>query len=205
MNDEFTVFDFETTGLNPQKERVIELAAIRIANGQVVGELSSLIQFSGKLSPKIIEITGITDDALKSGFDEVTAFKIFNRFIGNSLIVAHNAAFDLGFLHYTLMRLAGRSFSNPIMDTLTICRDITYYPYKLADLCQRFGISLNNAHRALADVYGCWNLLEKLRAETDLEPYVNKIGYISKYGPPAWLPQYAVLQVQENRYENSKP
>ena len=203
MNNEITVFDFETTGLDPQKDRVIEMAAIRIANGQVVGEFSTLVQFAGKLSPKIIEITGITDAALKYGFEETTAFKIFNRFIGNSLIVAHNAAFDLGFLHYSLKRLAGRSFSNSFIDTLTISRDRTFFPYKLIDLCQRYDIALNGAHRALADVYGCWHLLEKLRAEVELDDYVNKLGYMSKYGPPKWSPDYAVLQAQENRYDNS--
>jgi DNA polymerase-3 subunit epsilon len=201
MFNNITVFDFETTGLDPQKDRVIEMAAIRIANGQVVGEFSTLVQFNGTLSPKIIELTGITDAALRHGFDEVTAFKVFNRFIGDSLIVAHNAAFDLGFLHYSLKRLAGRSFSNSFIDTLTVSRDRTFFPYKLVDLCQRYDISLVGAHRALSDVYGCWHLYEKLNQEARIDEYLNKLGFMSKYGPPKWTPDYAVLQSQENRYE----
>ncbi|MDB5053397.1 MAG: hypothetical protein JWM44_1447 [Bacilli bacterium] len=201
MFNNITVFDFETTGLDPQKDRVIEMAAIRIANGQVVGEFSTLVQFNGTLSPKIIELTGITDAALQHGFDEVTAFKVFNRFIGDSLIVAHNAAFDLGFLHYSLKRLAGRSFSNSFIDTLTVSRDRTFFPYKLVDLCQRYDISLVGAHRALSDVYGCWHLYEKLNQEARIDEYLNKLGFMPKYGPPKWKPDYAVLQSQENRYE----
>jgi DNA polymerase-3 subunit epsilon len=201
MFNNITVFDFETTGLDPQKDRVIEMAAIRIANGHVVGEFSTLVQFNGTLSPKIIELTGITDAALQHGFDEVTAFKVFNRFIGDSLIVAHNAAFDLGFLHYSLKRLAGRSFSNSFIDTLTVSRDRTFFPYKLVDLCQRYDISLVGAHRALSDVYGCWHLYEKLNQEVRIDEYLNKLGFMPKYGPPKWKPDYAVLQSQENRYE----
>jgi DNA polymerase-3 subunit epsilon len=201
MIGDITVFDFETSGLDPQKDRVIEMAAIRIANGQVVGEFSTLVQYGGVLSPKIIELTGIQDEALKHGFDEETAFKIFNRFIGKSVIVAHNAAFDLGFLHHSLKRLAGRSFSNSFIDTLTISRERTFFPYKLVDLCDRYNIELVGAHRALSDVYGCWHLLEKLSEEVKVSDYLNKLGYMTKYGPPKWAPDYAVLQGQENRYE----
>jgi DNA polymerase III epsilon subunit family exonuclease len=199
--NEITVFDFETSGLDPQKDRVIEMAAIRIANGQIVGEFSTLVQFNGALTPKIKELTGIQDEALKHGFDEVTAFKIFNRFIGNSVIVAHNAAFDLGFLHHSLMRLAKRSFNNSFIDTLTISRDRTFFPYKLIDLCGRYNIELLGAHRALSDVYGCWHLYEAFGKEVKINDYLNKLGYMSKYGPPKWAPDYAVLQAQENRYE----
>jgi DNA polymerase-3 subunit epsilon len=202
--NEITVFDFETTGLSAEKDRVIEMAAIRIANGQVVGEFSTLIQYDGKLSPKIIELTGIHDEELKHGFDEVTAFKIFNRFIGNSVIVAHNAAFDLGFLHHALMRLAKRSFNNSFIDTLTISRERTFFPYKLTDLCARYNIELIGAHRALSDVYGCWHLYEALCKEVKINDYINKLGYLSKYGAPKWSPDYAVLQAQENRYEDRR-
>jgi DNA polymerase-3 subunit epsilon len=204
MINDITVFDFETSGLDPQKDRVIEMAAIRIANGQVVGEFSTLVQYGGRLTPQIIELTGIQDAALKHGFDEVTAFKIFNRFIGNSLIVAHNAAFDLGFLHYSLKRLAGRSFNNPFLDTLTVSRDRTYFPYKLVDLCDRYHIQLVDAHRALSDVYGCWHLFNNLSEQVNIQDYVNKLGYIHKYGPPQWSPEYAVLLGQDNRYEERR-
>ncbi len=204
MINEITVFDFETTGLNAEKDRVIEMAAIRIANGQVVGEFSTLVQYDGVLAPKITEITGIHDAELKHGFDEVTAFKIFNRFIGNSVIVAHNAAFDLGFLHHSLLRLAKRSFNNSFIDTLTISRERTFFPYKLVDLCGRYNIELIGAHRALSDVYGCWHLYEALSKEVRINDYINKLGYMSKYGPPKWAPDYAVLQSQENRYEDRR-
>jgi DNA polymerase-3 subunit epsilon len=196
------VIDFETTGLNPEKDRVIEMAAIRVMDGIIVSEFRTFVQFEGKLSPKITEITGITDEDLISGFDEETAFRILNRFIGDNTIVAHNAAFDLGFLHHTLKRLAGRSFSNSFIDTLTICRERTYYPYNLTETCKRYKIELEGAHRAMNDVYGCWKLLEALYNEGSIDTYVNKLGYLTKYGPPKWVPDYASTLPQENIYED---
>src|SRR5690348_15576481 len=112
MLSNLTIFDFETSGLDPEKDRVIEMAAIRVINGNVVSEFSTLVNSSVQLSPKITEIIGITQDELSGGMPETDSFRILNRFLGDSLIVAHNAAFDLGFLHYSLMRNAGRTFIN---------------------------------------------------------------------------------------------
>ena len=169
-----TVFDFETTGLNADRDRVIEMAAIRVINGKVTSEFSTLVKFDGQLEPKITEITGILPEDLEGGFDEETAFKILNRFIGDSLIVAHNAAFDLGFLHFSLLRLAGRTFeNNPFIDTLTISRERHFYPHKLTDMCSRYDITLDGAHRALNDVHGCWELLKKLHEEDPVDAWVN--------------------------------
>jgi len=197
-----TIFDFETTGLDPQRDRVIEIAAIRVIDGVVASEFRTLIQYEGKLAPKITEITGITDEDLAYGMDEVTAFKILNRFLGNHVLVAHNAAFDLSFLHYTLKRLAGRSFNNSFLDTLTISRDRSVYPYTLSDMCNRYAVPLEGAHRALNDVNGCWKLLEALYNEAPIDTYINKLGYLKKYGPPKWMPDYAIPVAQENVYED---
>lgn len=195
----FTVFDFETTGLDPEKDRVIEMAAIRVCDGQIVSEFSTLVN-NGPIIPKITEITGITNEDLLHGMDERTAFQILNRFIGDNVLVAHNAAFDLAFLHHSLMRNANRSFENQFYDTLTISRDRHYYPHKLTDMCDRYGIVLEGAHRALNDVYGCWELLKKFHEEERIDGWLNKLGYMNKYGPPKWTPEHAVLFGTENKY-----
>lgn len=199
-----TVLDFETSGLDPRNDRVIEMAAIRVMDGRIASEFRTVIPYDKPLPRKITEITGLTDDDLEHGMDEVTAFKILNRFIGNNLIVAHNAAFDLAFLHYTLKRLAGRSFNNPFIDTLTVARDRSHYPYTLSALCERYGASFEGAHRALNDVHACWRLLENLHNEAPLDDYVNRLGYLRKYGPPRWAPEHALLVPQENRYAEER-
>lgn len=198
-----TVIDFETSGLNPEKDKVIEIAAIRCKGNKVLSEFSTLVKFEGSLSPKIVELTGIGADDLKDGLDEVTAFRILNRFLQDSILVAHNAAFDLSFLHFTLMRIANKSFTNPFVDTLTISRDILYYPYTLKDTCDQYAITLEGAHRAKNDVYACWELYQKFIQEIDINKYINRLGYLKKYGPPKWIPSYAIIIPSENRYKRS--
>ncbi len=202
MLDNITVFDFETTGLDAQAERVIEMAAIRVVNGEVVTSFSALVQPDKSLEPKITEITGITDSMLVGAMSEDLAFRILRNIIGDSLLVAHNAAFDLQFYHHALQRLAGKTFTNNFIDTMTISRERYAYPHKLTNMCERLGIVLEGAHRALNDVFGCWELLKELHAQESVEPFLNTLGYLKKYPPPAWVPQHARLFATANRYEN---
>lgn len=198
--DNITVLDFETSGLDPVNDRVIEVAAIRCFGGEIVSQFQTLIRFDGALPPKITEITGITSSDLVNGMDEETAFRILNRMLGDSIIVAHNAMFDLGFLHQTLLRLANRSFNNSFLDTLTIARARHTYPHNLKEMCDRYGIVLEGAHRSLNDVYACWKLLEKMNEEQSVENDLNVLGYMKKYGIPKWYPQHASMIPIEIKY-----
>ncbi|MFC5703003.1 PolC-type DNA polymerase III [Cohnella faecalis] len=197
---DITVLDFETSGLKPAADRVIEIAAIRVSGGEITTQFSTLVRFDGYLPAKVTELTGLTSAQLAKGMDEETAFRILNRVIGDSVIVAHNALFDLSFLHHTLLRLAGRSFRNSFIDTLTISRTRHAYPHTLTDMSKRYGIELNGAHRALADVVACWQLLEKLNEEQSVEPDMNRIGYLRKYGKPEWYPEQAKMESIELKY-----
>lgn len=198
--DNITVLDFETSGLDSSRDRVIEMAAIRCYGGEIVSQFSTLIRFDGVLPPKITEITGITSGDLVNGMDEETAFRILNRIIGNSTIVAHNAMFDLSFLHHTLLRLANRSFTNSFLDTLTIARERHTYPHNLKEMCDRYGIVLDGAHRSLNDVIACWKLLEKMNEERSVSDHLNVLGYMKKFGAPKWYPQHASIVPVEIKY-----
>ncbi|WP_372661486.1 PolC-type DNA polymerase III [Cohnella sp.] len=198
--DNITVLDFETSGLDPTRDRVIEMAAIRCYGGEIVSQFNTLVRFDGVLPAKITEITGITSDELVNGMDEETAFRILNRIIGDSIIVAHNAMFDLSFLHNALLRLANRSFTNSFLDTLTICRNRHPYPHNLKDMCSRYLIELEGAHRSLNDVYACWKLIEKMNEEQSVESDLNVLGYMKKYGTPKWYPQHASVVPVEIKY-----
>jgi DNA polymerase III subunit epsilon len=205
LND-VCIFDFETTGFDfAGNDRVIEMAAVRIRGGHVISEFSTLVcqpEFSTGLPEKITELTGITTEMMRAGMDEKTAFQILNRMMIGSTLVAHNAAFDLAYLHFSLQRLAGRTFSHSFLDTLTIARDRHFYPHKLTDMTARYGIELNGAHRALNDVYGCYELLREMHAEQPVDEWVNTLAYLPKYGPPKWAPEYAKLVPMENKYES---
>lgn len=196
INKSLTIFDFETSGLDPEKDSIIEMAAIRCFNGKIVSEYSTLVKFDGILSPKITEITGIEQTDLTDALDIGQAIRVLYRFIGNSTLVAHNAGFDMGFLHHSLMRLAGRSFQNDFIDTLTIARDRYPYPHKLTDMCERLSIELTGAHRALNDVIGCFDVLKAMHHDKPVDNYINKLGYKAKYGKPKWIPEKAILMPQ---------
>lgn len=198
--DNITVIDFETSGLDPIHDRVIELAAIRCNEGEIVSQFCSLIKYEGNLPQKITEITGITSRQLRSGMDEDTAFRILNRMIGDNLIVAHNAAFDLKFLHFSLKRLSGRIFRNDFIDTLTISRLRHPHPHTLQAMCKRYRICLENGHRAIHDAMACWELLKKFNMEKSIESEINKLGFTAKYGLPDWYPAHAKIELIDIKY-----
>lgn len=200
MLNDITVFDFETTGLDAKEERVIEMAALRVIGGQVVTGFHTLVHPGRPIEPKITELTGITNDMLRHAMDEDKAFRILRNIMSSSLLVAHNAAFDLQFLHWAMQRLAGKTFENPFIDTMTISRERSIYPHKLVNMCEKYGIVLDGAHRAMADVEACWELLKAFHEREDVTPWINCLGYLKKYDPPAWTPGYAEVFGTENRY-----
>lgn len=202
MLNNVVVFDVETTGLSCKEARVIELAAIKLENGVIVAEFNELVKIDTPLPAKITEITGITEQDLEEkGKLEKEIFTKFKDFIGDSLLVAHNAAFDLGFLYYGFLRNDLGEYTNDFIDTLTISRDRHFYPHKLENMCERYDITLNNAHRALSDVIATFELVSKFHKEEEISKYINKIGYLSKYGKPQFYPTYANLFPTQNRYE----
>lgn len=155
--NEFTVIDIETSGLSPTKGgMIIELAAVKIRDGKIVEKRSQLINPERKLTKKIVEITGITDEMLvgKPTFREV--LPKFYEFIGNSVIVAHNASFDWErYMKYFLPKV-GIVPTNDVVDTLVLSKMYLKNDdkkYSLGYLCEMVNIELVDAHRALADTY----------------------------------------------------
>lgn len=202
MLNDICIFDFETSGLNPENERVIEMAALRVIDGEIVTEFDTLVCLDRELPPKITEITGIRPEMLVGAMDETIAFKILRNIMGDAVLVAHNAAFDLQFLHHAMQRIGGKTFGNSFLDTMTIARERHAYPHKLGDMCQRYGIALDGAHRALNDVRGTWELLKSMNAEDPVDGFLNRLGYLRKWGPPKWAPAHAEVFGTENRYES---
>ena len=152
VNEPIVVLDFESTGLNTQTDRVIEIGAVRLVNGTVADSMSVLVNPKQPLKAKITEITGINDRMLADKETAETAIPALMDFIGGSPIAAHNASFDASLLKAELRRL-GRSFDGPVLDTLTLSRKL--YPemksHKLGSVCKQLGVSLKNAHRAVHD------------------------------------------------------
>lgn len=190
-----TIFDFETTGLSPTEDTIIEIAAIRIRNGKQVGTFSLLIDPEREVPEFITNLTGITNEDVKGQPTLAQALPFFLKFIGNSLVVAHNAAFDLSFLLAKCALYDLPVPENEFIDTRAICIDkFPYQSHKLEVMCQQLGIKLDGAHRALNDVRATGNLLHKLNKEFgDAMNFKNKLYYFTKYGPPKGVPAHAEL------------
>lgn len=200
--DNVTALDFETTGLGSGKGRVIEIAALRGSGGKVVSQFQTMVRLEGKLPAKITEITGIRPEDLVHGMKERTAFQILQDFIGDSVVVMHNAPYDLGFLYSAYRRLKLPARQHLFLDTLSVCRLRQPSPRSLPDMCRAYGIEHTRWHRALPDTTATWKLLHRLHEESPVDPLLNKIVVNPKYGWPKWLPPFAevMLPPESNSY-----
>ncbi len=146
------VLDFETTGLNTQRDRVIEIGAVKLENGHVVDSLNLFVDPGMLLPAKITEITHITDQMLHGAPRAEEAIPRLMEFADGAPIAAHNAGFDCSVLRSELKRL-GRS--DPIfqLDTLMLARKL--YPelksHRLSSVCKHLHVTLKGAHRAVND------------------------------------------------------
>ena len=151
---EFVAIDIETTGLSPSKDRIIEIAAIRFDAGKTVEEFKSLINPGVPIPHKIKQLTGITDGMVSNAPLIELVYKQFLDFAGDSKIVAHNARFDLGFLHNYGKRF-GYTLENKVVDTLLLSRKKlpNLKNHKLQTLIRHFKIPVKSKHRAYSDCY----------------------------------------------------
>jgi len=116
------VIDVETTGLSPLGgDRIVEIGAVKIENGAVKQEFSSLVNPGIRMSISAGKINGITDEMLEDAPDPEIVFSKFSRFVGNACIVAHNASFDLSFIRAEMARL-GFGFNPPHQCALRLSR-----------------------------------------------------------------------------------
>lgn len=208
-------FDFETSGLSPVNDRIIEIGAILLKRQdnlfKVEKELNCLIKQSKPLPEKIIEITGITDDLLnQEGISESEAFHLFlDIYKKDALLVAYNLSFDYAFLvqlfrrHYNDQTLF---INNDVLDVMAIYKDRHPYPHRLDNVVSTYNISIVNTHRALDDVKATILGLIKMTEERNtISKYINVIGYNPRYGPTAFkAPHVSYVPQYGNRLEIEK-
>ena len=161
------VLDFESTGLNTAKARIIEIGAVKLKEGTVTETFQQLVDPGEPLPEKITEITGITDAALRGQPSAAEVLPKLLEFIGDDPVAAHNASFDVSLLRSELKRL-GLKWTGPVLDTLTYARKL--YPklksYRLGALCKHLKVSLKNAHRAVHDAAATARCLALMFEET---------------------------------------
>lgn len=156
----FTVFDTETTGLEAATNRIVEIGGIRFDRKGIISRFNSLINPEMAMPAEASRVNGITDAMLKGQPVAATVIPDFLRFAGNSILIAHNAPFDMGFLNAELYRLGKPSLSNKVIDTIPLTKEL--YPgkpkYALQSLAADFGITALDAHRAEDDARVCMEL-----------------------------------------------
>ncbi|ALV21155.1 PolC-type DNA polymerase III [Carnobacterium antarcticum] len=167
----YVVFDVETTGLSAVYNKIIELAAVKMYKGNIIEKFEHFIDPGHPLSQTTINLTGITDEMVRGSKSEEEVLQLFKEFADGHILVAHNASFDMGFLNTSNARYGIPEAVNPVIDTLELSRFLhpQLKSHRLNTLAKRYGVSLEQHHRAIFDSettgYLCWLFLKEAHEE----------------------------------------
>ena len=167
-NKEYVVIDVETTGLDYQNDRIIELGAVKQTDK--LEEYTCLIKYNGQLSKTRINLTGLKAEELKNGKDEKEAIEELLQFIGKSIIIGYNVDFDLKFINEALKRNNCSQLKNKSYDIMKFAKQekLLLENYKLQTVLKEYGINEEVPHRALEDAKLSLKLLNKVNKLKDI-------------------------------------
>lgn len=165
MTDTFVCIDLETTGLEPKKDKIIEIGAVRVDEGKISGEWESLVNPERELDEKIVELTGIRDEQLAEARKISEVLPELLDFMGERSLLGHSVHFDFAFLKRAALG-EKLTFERQGIDTLKIARKYLkeLESRRLGALCIHYGIP-HKAHRALDDARATTALYGKLAAD----------------------------------------
>ena len=190
MTDSYCVLDLETTGLDPKRDRIIEIGAVRIRNGVITDTFRSFVNPARKLEDRIVALTGIRDTDLADAPYIEDVLDDLLAFLGDDVLVGHSVLFDFSFVKRAAVN-RHRVFAKQAIDTLKISRKyLQALPSRaLGALCEHYGIHYR-PHRALDDAIATHELLQRLKQEfetgetaADFEP--SELVYQVKRESPA--------------------
>lgn len=152
LKDEFVVFDIETTGFSCNNDKIIEIGAVKIVDGKTTESFSSFVNPGISIPYKIVELTGITDEMVKNAENIATVLPKFMDFVGDSILVAHNAEFDISFIKKNCSNLH-ITFKNQVMDTIQLSKFLIpeLKRYKLDTIAKHLKLNMGSHHRAIDD------------------------------------------------------
>jgi len=160
---QFVAFDLETTGLSAKNDRIIEIGAVLMENGQELDRFQTFVDPEMRLQKDTIDLTGITDDMLKGAPKLETVLPKFLEFVGDRVLVAHNADFDTGFIRVACERL-GYPYQYTSVDTLVMAQNLLpqLNKFKLDMVANALNLPEFNHHRAADDAVTCGLIAAKL-------------------------------------------
>ncbi|REK67282.1 MAG: PolC-type DNA polymerase III [Cohnella sp.] len=160
----YVVFDIETTGLSITANKIIEIAGVKMRGGKELERFSTFVNPHEPIPYNIQQLTNITDDMVRDAPDLEPVLNDFVRFVGDAVLVAHNANFDIGFIQANLRRIGLPPLTNPVLDTLELARYLhpTLKNHRLNTLAALYKVSLENHHRAIDDTVALGGILNGL-------------------------------------------
>ena len=203
LEDAFVVFDIETTGFSSTNDRIIEIGAVKVANGQITDKYSTFVNPEVPIPYEIEQLTSITDDMVISAPKIEAILPEFLAFCEGCCLVAHNASFDVGFIQKNAERM-GITIDFTVIDTVGLARILLpdLSRYKLNIVAKALGVSLENHHRAVDDAGATSEIFQKFcikLKEKDVTT-VNDIDRIGTLTPEAIrkLPAFHAIILAQN-------
>ena len=204
LNGTYVVFDLETTGFSSIKDKIIEIGAVKVENGVITDKFSTFVNPKVPIPFKITNLTGITDDMVMEAPDIETILPQFLEFVGDAVLVAHNASFDVSFIEQNC-RYQDITPDFTSVDTVAMARILlpTLSKFKLNVVANALHISLENHHRAVDDAGATAEIfvkfMEMLRARN-----IKTLTKLNQFGAQnkdaiRKLPSYHVIILAKNQ------
>ena len=202
FEDEMIVFDLETTGLSNRTCKIIEIGAVKIKNGEILDTMDIFVDPEEPIPAKITELTSITDDMVKGAPKEKEALSQFFDFVGDRMLIAHNAAFDVGFIRVAAER-CGYEFTNSYLDTVGLSKYVNsdLKNHKLDTIAEYYKLGDFHHHRAsddaavLAHIF--FEMLSRLKSE-GVDTFEYMMNMMSEKSDPLKLPSYHMIILAKN-------
>lgn len=202
INGRYIIFDLETTGLSAATERIIEIGAVKVENGEILESFDLFVDPEKAITPEITRLTSITNEMVAGAPKEADALEQFFHFCdGCDILVAHNADFDMGFLRAAIRR-CGREEDPVQIDTLVMARAM--YPelkkHKLDTIAERLGVTQKHHHRAdddarvLAEIF--LKMVQKLVEDAGITKVMDINHSMGQQNTAKTHPYHIVLLVQ---------
>lgn len=180
---QYVIFDIETTGLSAIYDRIIQVSAVKMVDGEVKDRFDEFIDPGFPLSPQTTELTSITTAMVKGSKSEQAVIQLFRDFAAGSILAGHNVSFDLGFMNAAYERHEMERITAPVIDTLPLARFL--YPnlrgYRLNTLSKKFKVPLEHHHLASYDSEATGHLLHRFLKDAAKEYATHSVADLNKH------------------------
>ena len=203
FDDEMIVFDLETTGLSNRTCKIIEIGAVKIKGGEIIEEFNMFVDPECEISEEITNLTSITNDDVKGAPKEKEALEAFMEFVGDRLLIAHNANFDVGFIRVAAER-CNIPFTNSYLDTVGLSKYVNpeLTKHKLNIIAEHYNLEEFHHHRACDDArtlaYIFFVMLDRLKSE-GVTTFERMVDAMSEKADPLKLPVNHMIIFAKNQ------